>query len=180
MSQLGRDSGSSRPNSKLILSHDGSQLISHRGRKVTAFGIIFDCTLPPSLNYLADRAVKAHGRLADRGRTGFAEADTHSGIAVQPPRLMAKEQWFLDAIHDAPDYLSAKPLCLSGAKLMFRSVLAGHMPVRGQDADFSLVIEAIREVHPRVPVFVFGELPTSASQWCRADKQAAIRMSAIV
>lgn len=30
------------------------------------------------------------------------------------------------------------------------------MPVRGQDADFGLVIEAIRRRHPYVPVYVFG------------------------
>ena len=37
------------------------------------------------------------------------------------------------------------------------SVLVGHMPVRGYDADFGLIIDSIREYHPEVPVFVFGE-----------------------
>lgn len=36
------------------------------------------------------------------------------------------------------------------------SILAGHMPVRGSDADFGLVIETIRRRHPHVPVYVFG------------------------
>jgi hypothetical protein len=30
------------------------------------------------------------------------------------------------------------------------------MPVRGSDAGFKVVIDAIREHHPTVPVFVFG------------------------
>lgn len=36
------------------------------------------------------------------------------------------------------------------------SVLAGHMPVRGQDADWHLVLDAIRSKHPTTPVFIFG------------------------
>jgi hypothetical protein len=30
------------------------------------------------------------------------------------------------------------------------------MPVRGNDAGFKAVIDAIREYHPTTPVFVFG------------------------
>jgi hypothetical protein len=36
------------------------------------------------------------------------------------------------------------------------SVLVGHMPVRGSDAEFHHIIDAIRQYHPEIPVFVFG------------------------
>jgi hypothetical protein len=36
------------------------------------------------------------------------------------------------------------------------SVLVGHMPVRGSDAEFHHIIDAIRPYHPEIPVFVFG------------------------
>jgi len=68
---------------------------------------------------------------------------------------MVKEQWFVDAIKDAPDYLYVSAVSLALFKLMI-SVLVGHMPVRGSDAEFHHIIEAIREYHPEVPVFVFG------------------------
>ncbi|WVQ83059.1 hypothetical protein IAT38_005197 [Cryptococcus sp. DSM 104549] len=81
-----------------------------QGRKVTAFGIIFD--------------FQAHAR----------------GITIQKPSKLAKEQWFLDAIADAPDYF----------------VLSGHMPVRGETSEYRPVFDAIREVHPHVPIYLFG------------------------
>jgi len=36
-------------------------------------------------------------------------------------------------------------------------VIAGHMPVRGSDSEFGTVLNAIRAVHPKIPVFVFGQ-----------------------
>jgi len=68
---------------------------------------------------------------------------------------MVKEQWFLDAIADAPDYLYVSDSSSSVDKLI-NSVLVGHMPVRGSDAEFHHIIDAIRQFHPEVPVFVFG------------------------
>jgi hypothetical protein len=68
---------------------------------------------------------------------------------------MVKEQWFLDAIKDAPDYLYVSASSSPCAELMI-SVLVGHMPVRGSDAEFHLIIDAIRQYHPEIPVFVFG------------------------
>lgn len=36
------------------------------------------------------------------------------------------------------------------------SILAGHMPVRGETAEFAPVFDAIRDIHPQVPIFLFG------------------------
>ncbi|GAA5843361.1 hypothetical protein JCM9279_002078 [Rhodotorula babjevae] len=64
-----------------------------------------------------------------------------AGIAVQAPSLMVKEPWFRDAIAAAPDLF----------------LLVGHMSLRTEpDSEWSIVVRAIREVHPTVPVFVFG------------------------
>lgn len=64
---------------------------------------------------------------------------------------MAYEPWFLDAIKDTPDLLFV--ICRT---LLMRSVLAGHMPARGETSEWAPVFAAIRAVHPRVPIFVFG------------------------
>ncbi|GAA5953147.1 hypothetical protein JCM3765_007425 [Sporobolomyces pararoseus] len=81
------------------------------GRKVTAFGPLFD--------------FKAHA----------------PGITVQKPSKMVKEQWFLDAIRDRPDFF----------------LFAGHMSVRIEpDSEWRTIIAAIRAVHPTTPVLVFG------------------------
>ncbi|OCF57071.1 vacuolar protein [Kwoniella mangroviensis CBS 10435] len=82
------------------------KLDTEQGRKVTAFGIIFNC----------------------------------KGISIQKPSKLAKEPWFLEAIKDKPDYF----------------VLAGHMPARGETAEFGPIFDAIREAHPKVPIYIFG------------------------
>ncbi|WWD18629.1 hypothetical protein CI109_103082 [Kwoniella shandongensis] len=81
-----------------------------QGRSVTAFGVIFN--------------FGAHDK----------------GITIQKPSKLAIEEWFLDAIRNAPDYF----------------VLAGHMPARGETAEWAPVFDAIRRVHPDVPIYVFG------------------------
>lgn len=53
---------------------------------------------------------------------------------------MAKEAWFQEAIAEEPDYF----------------VLVGHMPGRGLTSEWKPVFDAIRKVHPSVPVYVFG------------------------
>ncbi|GAA6039301.1 hypothetical protein JCM8097_003252 [Rhodosporidiobolus ruineniae] len=84
---------------------------TEQGRKVTAFGPLFD--------------FKAHGKT----------------ITVQKPSEMAKEQWFLDAILDKPDFF----------------LFVGHMSLRIEpDSEWSTLVRTIREIHPTVPVLVFG------------------------
>ncbi|KIR68685.1 vacuolar protein [Cryptococcus bacillisporus CA1873] len=62
------------------------------------------------------------------------------GITVQKPSKLAREPWFREAIRDAPDYF----------------ILSGHMPVRGEIAEFAPVFNAIRDIHPKVPIYIFG------------------------
>ncbi|KIR57058.1 vacuolar protein [Cryptococcus gattii Ru294] len=62
------------------------------------------------------------------------------GITVQKPSKLARESWFREAIRDAPDYF----------------ILSGHMPVRGEIAEFAPVFNAIRDIHPKVPIYIFG------------------------
>ncbi|KAE8538919.1 hypothetical protein D1P53_005287 [Cryptococcus gattii VGV] len=62
------------------------------------------------------------------------------GITVQKPSKLAREPWFREAIRDAPDYF----------------ILSGHMPVRGEIAEFAPVFDAIRDIHPKVPIYIFG------------------------
>ncbi|GAA5891579.1 hypothetical protein JCM6882_004515 [Rhodosporidiobolus microsporus] len=84
---------------------------TEQGRKVTAFGPLFD--------------FKAHG----------------STVKVQKPSLMVKEQWFIDAISSAPDFF----------------LFAGHMSLRIEpDSEWSIIVRTIRELHPTVPVLIFG------------------------
>nr|XP_019012947.1 vacuolar protein [Kwoniella pini CBS 10737]OCF51728.1 vacuolar protein [Kwoniella pini CBS 10737] len=63
-----------------------------------------------------------------------------SGISIQKPSKLAKEPWFLEAIKEKPDYF----------------VLVGHMPARGETGEFGPIFDAIRKVHPRVPIYIFG------------------------
>ncbi|GAA5938144.1 hypothetical protein JCM3775_005356 [Rhodotorula graminis] len=64
-----------------------------------------------------------------------------AGLAVQAPSRMVKEPWFREAIATAPDIF----------------LLVGHMSLRTEpDSEWSAVVRAIREVHPTVPVLVFG------------------------
>ena len=81
---------------------------TERGRKVTSLGVLFD--------------FKGQGK----------------GLTVQAPADMVKEAWFLDAIHDRPDFF----------------LLVGHMPVRNDD--WPVVIEAIRAMHADVPLIIAG------------------------
>ncbi|WRT67957.1 uncharacterized protein IL334_004931 [Kwoniella shivajii] len=83
---------------------------TEQGRKVTAFGAIFN--------------FQAHAR----------------GISIQSSSRLAKESWFIEAIQDKPDYF----------------VLAGHMAARGESAEFYPIFVAIRNVHPEVPIYIFG------------------------
>lgn len=85
-----------------------AKFTTERGRKVTSLGILFD----------------------------FKGQD--NGLTVQAPTDMVKEAWFLDAIHDRPDFF----------------LLVGHMPVRNDD--WPVVIEAIRAVHADVPLVIAG------------------------
>ncbi|MBW0507425.1 hypothetical protein O181_047140 [Austropuccinia psidii MF-1] len=78
------------------------------GRKVTAFGIIFDFT-------------------------GNAK-----GTIVQPPAKLVHEHWFQEAIRDKPDVF----------------LLTGHMGI--SDADWKIVFDSIRSLHPKVPIIILG------------------------
>ncbi|KAI5455005.1 hypothetical protein NCC49_002280 [Naganishia albida] len=87
-----------------------SKFRTRQGRKVTAFGVLYNCK-PDLLN-----------------------------TTVQSPLDMIKEQWFLEAIEDRPDFF----------------LIPGHMSVRDYTSDWEEVIHAIRVKHPETPVFVFG------------------------
>ncbi|KAL1413169.1 hypothetical protein Q8F55_000918 [Vanrija albida] len=79
------------------------------------------------------RRVTAFGVLFD-----FKAHDRN--LTVQAPTKLAREAWFLDAIAEAPDFF----------------LLVGHMPGRGLTSEWSPLFDAIRALHPTVPVFVFG------------------------
>ncbi|GFZ45016.1 hypothetical protein JCM24511_02742 [Saitozyma sp. JCM 24511] len=79
------------------------------------------------------RNVTAFGVLFD-----FQAADPK--LAVVSATTMVKQPWFVEAIAEAPDFF----------------VLAGHMPARGETAEWKPVFDAIRSIHPFVPVYVFG------------------------
>lgn len=54
---------------------------------------------------------------------------------------MVKEEWFQEAIEDRPDVF----------------LIAGHMTIRDEpDSEFTAVFNAIRIVHPTVPILIFG------------------------
>ncbi|WVR06502.1 hypothetical protein IAU60_003533 [Kwoniella sp. DSM 27419] len=95
-------------------------------RKVTAFGVIF------SWHTL--------GELGSQVTNSKTYTSAGRGVSIQKPSKMVKEAWFLNAIRDAPDYF----------------VLAGHMPVRGETSEWMPIFDAIRAVHPRIPIYVFG------------------------
>ncbi|SCV70422.1 BQ2448_1816 [Microbotryum intermedium] len=64
-----------------------------------------------------------------------------AGIQVQPPGEMIKEPWFFGAIQEEPSFF----------------LLVGHMSIRSElDSQWSLIVRAIRAVHPRTPILVFG------------------------
>ncbi|KWU42710.1 hypothetical protein RHOSPDRAFT_20722, partial [Rhodotorula sp. JG-1b] len=84
---------------------------TEQGRKVTAFGPLFD--------------FKAHAK----------------GTIVQPPAAMVRQDWFLKAIAARPDFF----------------LFVGHMSVDIEpDSEWRKVIAAVRAVHPKVPIVVFG------------------------
>ncbi|KDE05657.1 hypothetical protein MVLG_04028 [Microbotryum lychnidis-dioicae p1A1 Lamole] len=64
-----------------------------------------------------------------------------AGIRVQAPREMIKEPWFLEAIREEPSFF----------------LLVGHMSIRYElDSQWSLIVRAIRAVHSRTPILIFG------------------------
>ncbi|POY76504.1 calcineurin family phosphoesterase [Rhodotorula taiwanensis] len=76
----------------------------------------------------------------EQGRrvTAFAHAQ---GTIVQPPSAMVREPWFQEAISTPPDFF----------------LFVGHMSVDIEpDSEWRIVVEAIRQVHQRIPVVVFG------------------------
>ncbi len=84
-------------------------------------------------------------------------------MTIQPPAELVKEPWFLAALQPRPDFLCVVPrvarlhsLCGANVHALAHSLLAGHMPVRGRDADWDLVRDAIRAQHPDTPILVFG------------------------
>lgn len=60
------------------------------------------------------------------------------GITIQDAKLMVKEDWFAQAIAEEPDVF----------------LLAGHMPVARDE--WPVVVNAIREVHPKTPIILLG------------------------
>ncbi|KAJ3528444.1 hypothetical protein NM688_g8000 [Phlebia brevispora] len=81
---------------------------TRKGRKVTSVGVLYDFT------------------------------DNDHNTTVQPVADMVKEQWFLDAIQEEPDFF----------------LLVGHMPV--QRDNWPLVFNAVRAVHPTTPILILG------------------------
>jgi len=81
--------------SEVLLGNRLRKFETEMGRKVTAFGPLFDFKGVHS--YFASRT--------------WTRTDTPSllsahapGLTVQKPSEMVKEKWFLDAIQDAPDF----------------------------------------------------------------------------
>ncbi|KAF5365960.1 hypothetical protein D9758_006656 [Tetrapyrgos nigripes] len=85
-----------------------TKFTTRKGRKVTALGVLFD----------------------------FTGNDVNT--TVQKVEDMVKEEWFLSAIEEEPDFF----------------LLAGHMPV--QKDNWPLVFNAVRAVHPETPIMIFG------------------------
>jgi hypothetical protein len=71
---------------------------------VTAFGVIFDCKLLVAQVWW--KLMKQSKRM---DRELLASATPRKlidrGLKIQSPKSMVKEQWFIDAIKDTPDYL---------------------------------------------------------------------------
>ena len=63
------------------------------------------------------------------------------GITVQDPVSMAKEPWFIESLHAGPVDVF---------------VVAGHMPITGDNGGWDAVLGAIRNLHPTTPVLMFG------------------------
>ncbi|KAL8280258.1 hypothetical protein RQP46_007372 [Phenoliferia psychrophenolica] len=64
-----------------------------------------------------------------------------TGIDVQPPHEMIKERWFKEAIAEEPSFF----------------LLVGHMSVQKEaDSEWRTIFNAIRSVHPTVPILIFG------------------------
>ncbi|MBW0484402.1 hypothetical protein O181_024117 [Austropuccinia psidii MF-1] len=61
-----------------------------------------------------------------------------NGTIVQPPSELIREPWFHEAIRDKPDVF----------------ILTGHMGIA--DADWKLVFDLIRSLHPEVPIVILG------------------------
>ncbi|KAJ9106089.1 hypothetical protein QFC21_001229 [Naganishia friedmannii] len=72
--------------------------------------------------------------------TRIAKFKTKHPSKCQSPLEMIKEQWFLEAIEERPDFF----------------LIPGHMSVRDISSDWEEVIHVIRLRHPHTPVFVFG------------------------
>ncbi|GAA5931408.1 hypothetical protein JCM1841_001659, partial [Sporobolomyces salmonicolor] len=105
------DEGGTAGREEVLLGNRYRKFETEMGRKVTAFGPLFD--------------FKAHA----------------PGISVQSPEEMVKENWFLNAVADRPDFF----------------LLVGHMSIRIEpDSEWSAVVAAIRAFHPTTPVLVFG------------------------
>ncbi|UZJ56308.1 hypothetical protein CBS101457_005628 [Exobasidium rhododendri] len=85
-----------------------AKFTTENGRNVTSFGVLYN----------------------------FQGQD--KGLTVQPPAEMIKEEWFIEAIQEKPDFF----------------LLVGHMPVRNDD--WPVVVNAIRAVHPTVPLVIAG------------------------
>ncbi|GAA5984914.1 hypothetical protein JCM10908_002448 [Rhodotorula pacifica] len=63
------------------------------------------------------------------------------GTTVQPPSRMVRSEWFLSAIASPPDFF----------------LFVGHMSVDIEpDSEWREVVKAVREMHPRVPILIFG------------------------
>lgn len=63
------------------------------------------------------------------------------GITVQDPKAMASEPWFAESLHAGPVDLF---------------LIAGHMPITGDNGGWEAILNAIRRVYPTTPVLMFG------------------------
>lgn len=103
---------------------------------------IFDAKLGRNISHvMGERYVKfrtALGRKVTSLGVLFNFKGQDKGLTIQEPKEMVKEAWFAEAIQERPDIF----------------VLAGHMPVSNDE--WPVVVNAIRKVHPEVPLFVLG------------------------
>lgn len=92
-------------------------------------------------------------------------------LTIQSSKRMVEEAWFKTAIEDAPDYLCVfSSFPPPSSHIDDPSVVAGHMPVRGETSEFTPIFDTIRKRHPDIPVFIFGTLNLSRKS-VRADLQ---------
>ncbi|KAH9485625.1 hypothetical protein JR316_0002535 [Psilocybe cubensis] len=89
---------------------------TRKGRKVTSLGVLFNFT-----------------------------RNSHN-TTIQKVSDMVKENWFVDAIEEEPDFF----------------LLVGHMPI-DLDSEWSIVFNAVRAVHPTTPILIFGGMSLSLS-----------------